>query len=46
MPDAADIDWSYWRTKVEPELVDKFQDALKRTPSGLSTQAGLSCAPV
>lgn len=34
VPDAADIDWSYWRIKVEPELVDKFQDALKRTSLG------------
>ena len=36
VPDAADIDWSYWRTKVEPELVDMFQDALKRASPGLS----------
>ncbi|KAK9820870.1 hypothetical protein WJX81_007849 [Elliptochloris bilobata] len=29
-PDATYIDWEYWRTKVEPQLVDKFQNALRR----------------
>ena len=36
VPDAADIDWGYWKTKVEPELVTMFQNALKRAPSGLT----------